>query len=108
MVPIWVIWPTLCFYGQNKTEVLAENYIVLNHQKEINNRKLILDVLKLAFYVDSWWGPAATTGIFIAAAITDWLDGYIARKVSVFAASLRILYCNAVFYLIICTTLFMV
>ncbi|GAV63727.1 CDP-OH_P_transf domain-containing protein [Cephalotus follicularis] len=32
------------------------------------------------FYVDSWWGRTATTSIFIAAAITDWLDGYIARK----------------------------
>uniref|UniRef100_M1AZ91 Phosphatidylglycerophosphate synthase n=1 Tax=Solanum tuberosum TaxID=4113 RepID=M1AZ91_SOLTU len=25
------------------------------------------------FYVDSWWGP---TAIFIAAAVTDWLDGW--------------------------------
>uniref|UniRef100_A0A5B7AGU4 CDP-diacylglycerol--glycerol-3-phosphate 1-phosphatidyltransferase n=1 Tax=Davidia involucrata TaxID=16924 RepID=A0A5B7AGU4_DAVIN len=32
------------------------------------------------FYVDSWFGMTATTSIFIAAAITDWLDGYIARK----------------------------
>ncbi|KAL9271176.1 CDP-diacylglycerol--glycerol-3-phosphate 3-phosphatidyltransferase 1, chloroplastic-like protein [Drosera capensis] len=33
-----------------------------------------------AYYVNSWWGTGATTSIFIAAAITDWLDGYIARK----------------------------
>ncbi|GAB2276692.1 hypothetical protein Dimus_011408 [Dionaea muscipula] len=32
------------------------------------------------YYVNSWWGTVATASIFIAAAITDWLDGYIARK----------------------------
>lgn len=56
--------------------------------------KLILDFLKLAFYVESWWGPAATTGIFIAAAITDWLDGYIARKVLIRALFHRLTYCK--------------
>ncbi|XP_062215986.1 cardiolipin synthase (CMP-forming), mitochondrial-like [Phragmites australis] len=32
------------------------------------------------FYMDGPWGATATTGIFLAAAVTDWLDGYIARK----------------------------
>jgi len=34
-----------------------------------------------AFYVNTWWGTAVTTSIFVGAAITDWLDGYLARKV---------------------------
>ncbi|URE30828.1 Two-component response regulator-like PRR73 [Musa troglodytarum] len=35
---------------------------------------------RLAYYMNGWWATTATTSIFIAAAITDWLDGYIARK----------------------------
>ncbi|CAN6855400.1 unnamed protein product [Brassica oleracea var. botrytis] len=34
------------------------------------------------FYVDCWWGTTATTSNFVAEAITDWLDGYLARKKS--------------------------
>ncbi|XWS07873.1 hypothetical protein CRYUN_Cryun41cG0029900 [Craigia yunnanensis] len=54
-------------------------------------RVAAVPLLIFTFYVDTWWGRTATTSIFIAAAITDWLDGYIARKMrlhSVFGAFL--------------------
>lgn len=43
-------------------------------------RVAAVPLLVATFYSDSWWGPNAATGIFIAAAVTDWLDGYLARK----------------------------
>lgn len=42
---------------------------------------LTISLFLLAFYMDGWWGTTATTFTFLFAAITDWLDGYLARKV---------------------------
>ncbi|ESW11078.1 hypothetical protein PHAVU_008G000300 [Phaseolus vulgaris] len=39
-----------------------------------------IPLLVATFFMDGWRGTVATTGIFTAAAVTDWLDGYIARK----------------------------
>ncbi|XP_038988980.1 CDP-diacylglycerol--glycerol-3-phosphate 3-phosphatidyltransferase 2-like isoform X2 [Phoenix dactylifera] len=43
-------------------------------------RVAAVPLLVSTFYMNGWWATTATTCIFIAAAVTDWLDGYIARK----------------------------
>ncbi|CAJ1847576.1 unnamed protein product [Sphenostylis stenocarpa] len=43
-------------------------------------RVAAVPLLVATFFMDSWRGTVVTTSIFTAAAVTDWLDGYIARK----------------------------
>ncbi|RDX66946.1 CDP-diacylglycerol--glycerol-3-phosphate 3-phosphatidyltransferase 1, chloroplastic, partial [Mucuna pruriens] len=43
-------------------------------------RVAAVPLLVATFYMDGWRGTVVTTSIFTAAAVTDWLDGYIARK----------------------------
>ena len=47
-------------------------------------------ILSLAFYMNGWWATTAITSIFIVVAVTDWLGGYIARKVSDFCVLKKI------------------
>ncbi|XP_052172433.1 CDP-diacylglycerol--glycerol-3-phosphate 3-phosphatidyltransferase 1, chloroplastic-like [Diospyros lotus] len=44
------------------------------------SRVAAIPLLVSTFYMDNCWGTTATASIFIAAAITDWLDGYLARR----------------------------
>ena len=43
-------------------------------------RIALIPVLVLFFYLPYTWAPLATATVFILAAITDWLDGHMARR----------------------------
>lgn len=43
-------------------------------------RIIVIPFLVLVFYLPVTWGHVAAAGIFTVAAITDWLDGYLARS----------------------------
>ena len=43
-------------------------------------RILMIPLLVLVFYLPFWWANFAAAAVFALAAITDWLDGWIARR----------------------------
>lgn len=49
-------------------------------------RIALIPVLVLFFYLPYDWAPLATAAVFILAAVTDWLDGYMARRMGLMSA----------------------
>ena len=45
-------------------------------------RLLVIPLFVLAYYWRSPWSNATATGLFLLGAITDWLDGYLARRLN--------------------------
>ena len=49
-------------------------------------RILLIPVLVLVFYLPYKWTNVAATAIFVVGALTDWLDGWIARRYGMYSA----------------------
>jgi CDP-diacylglycerol--glycerol-3-phosphate 3-phosphatidyltransferase len=45
-------------------------------------RILLIPVFILVYYLPYRWASAIVVGLFVTAAVTDWLDGYLARRLN--------------------------
>ncbi len=44
------------------------------------SRVALTFVIMLLLFVETWWAKPLALGLFVVAAITDWLDGWLARR----------------------------
>jgi len=49
-------------------------------------RIVLIPVFVVVYYLPTPWSATAATAIFVAAAVTDWLDGYLARRLQMTTA----------------------
>lgn len=49
-------------------------------------RIVLVPVLVLVFYWDNPWSNVLATAVFVLGALTDWLDGWIARRYNMYSA----------------------
>ncbi len=49
-------------------------------------RIVLIPVFVVVYYLPAPWSATAATAIFVAAAVTDWLDGYLARRLQMTTA----------------------
>ena len=42
----------------------------------------LIPIFVLAYYLPVTWANIATTGVFVLAGVTDWFDGYLARRLN--------------------------
>jgi len=49
-------------------------------------RILLIPVMVLCFYWQHPWSNIFTTAVFVAGALTDWLDGWVARRFNMYSA----------------------
>lgn len=45
-------------------------------------RIVLIPIFVVAYYLPYAWAPLLTTVLFVLAALTDWLDGYLARRLN--------------------------
>ena len=49
-------------------------------------RIALVPVLILFFYLPDSWSNSASAVVFVSAALTDWLDGYLARRMELLSS----------------------